>query len=297
MLGTSIKKLALGAGHEVLTPAHSALDLEDEKTTLEYLDREQPEAIFHCAAKVGGIAANIANPLEFLTRNLRIDSSLLNASAKTEVPNLFYMGSSCMYPKNLSRPMKVEDILTGPLEPTNEGYALAKLAGWKTVELSNSNLNWKTVVLSNLYGPNDHFEPERSHLLAAIIAKVYFAKVNKASSIEMWGDGSARRQFTFVDDVAEFLVNALGKLISFPKTFNLGAPKDYSILEFYQIVSKQLNFDGLINSDLTKPAGMPIKLMDVEEAMALGWQPRTSIEEGVQITASWFARHIGGGLQ
>ena len=141
-----------------------------------------------------------------------------------------------MYPKNLSRPMKVEDILTGPLEPTNEGYALAKLVGWKTVELSKSELNWKTVVLSNLYGPNDHFEPERSHLLAAIIAKVHFAKLSKTPNIEMWGDGSARRQFTYVGDVADFLVNALVKPSIFPKTFNLGAPKDFSILEFYQII-------------------------------------------------------------
>jgi GDP-L-fucose synthase len=297
MLGSSIKKSALAAGHEVLSPTHGALNLEDEKDTLEYLDHEQPQVIYHCAAKVGGIAANIANPLEYLVRNLRIDTSLLNASAKIEIPNLFYMGSSCMYPKNLSRPMKVEDILTGPLEPTNEGYALAKLVGWKTVELNSNNFNWKTVVLSNLYGPNDHFEPDRSHLLAAIIAKVHFAKIANASSIEMWGDGSARRQFTYVDDVADFLVNALKKLSSFPKTFNLGAPKDFSILEYYQIVSKQMNFDGLINSDLTKPAGMPIKLMDVEDALALGWQPRTSIEDGVQITANWFAKHIDGDMQ
>ncbi len=297
MLGGSIKESALAAGHVVLSPTHAALDLEDEAGTLEYLDREQPEIIYHCAAKVGGIAANIANPLEFLIRNLRIDTSLLSAAAKNEIPNLFYMGSSCMYPRNLSRPMKVEDILTGPLEPTNEGYALAKLVGWKTVELSKRELNWKTVVLSNLYGPNDHFEPERSHLLAAIIAKVHFAKLSNSPSIEMWGDGSARRQFTYVDDVADFLVNVVTKLSIFPKTFNLGAPKDFSILEFYQIVSKQMNYAGVISPDLTKPAGMPIKLMDVETAVALGWQPRTSIEAGVQMTASWFAKHFSGGMQ
>jgi nucleoside-diphosphate-sugar epimerase len=295
MLGSSIKESALAAGHSVVSPTHRDLDLEDERRTSEFINREQPEVIYHCAARVGGIAANIASPLEFLVQNLRIDSSLLGAAAKIEVPNFFYMGSSCMYPKNLSRPMKVEDILSGPLEPTNESYALAKLVGWKTVELSGSNLNWKTVVLSNLYGPRDHFEPDRSHLLAAIIAKVHDAKLNGAPSIEMWGDGSARRQFTYVDDVAEFLVSSLTKLSQFPRTFNLGAPKDFSIFEFYQIVSNQMNYKGKILANLSKPAGMQIKLMDVETSISLGWQPQTSIEEGVRTTASWYEDHVRSG--
>jgi GDP-L-fucose synthase len=297
MLGTALTQSAFAAGHVVLSPTHNALDLEDETSTLKYLEREQPEAIFHCAAKVGGIAANIAEPLEFLVKNLRIDSSLLRAAASIGVPNLLYMGSSCMYPKNISRAMKVEDLLTGPLEPTNEGYALAKLVGWKMVKLIASDLNWKTVVLSNLYGPNDHFEPERSHLLAAIIAKVHHAKLTHATSIEMWGDGSARRQFTYVHDVADFLVSTLAKLNTFPTTYNLGEPKDHSILEFYQVVSDQMGYKGKIVPNLSKPVGMPIKLLNVSESLSLGWNPHTSMEEGIMITASWFANRVKDRLQ
>lgn len=297
MLGAALKQSALAAGHVVLAPTHRALDLEDEASTLKYLEQERPDAIYHCAAKVGGIAANIASPLEFLVKNLRIDSSLLGAAARTRVPNLLYMGSSCMYPKNISRAMRVEDLLTGPLEPTNEGYALAKLVGWKMVRIIGNDLNWKTVVLSNLYGPNDHFEPERSHLLAAIIAKIHHAKIANATSIEMWGDGTARRQFTYVHDVADFLVSTLSKLRLFPTTFNLGEPRDLSILEFYQVVSNQMNYKGEIVPNLSKPVGMPIKLMDVSESLALGWKPRTSIEEGIRNTASWFAESVRDEIQ
>ena len=291
MLGRAISHTAANADHIVLTPSHHELDLEDEAATLSYLKEHNPEAIFHCAAKVGGISANIANPSEFLSRNIRIDASLLGAAEKLDTPNLIYMGSSCMYPRNFSHPMKESEILTGQLEPTNESYALAKLVGWKTVQLNSSSLNWRTFVLSNLYGPNDHFEPERSHLLAAIIAKTHLALRNHDEKIVMWGDGSARRQFTFVDDVADFIVKSLGNLMNFPATLNLGAEGDYSILEFYQIASKVMGYEGQIVADLTKPTGMTRKLMDVSTASSLGWEANTSIEVGIKKTADWYQEH------
>ena len=292
MLGRAISHTAASADHIVLTPSHHELDLEDEAATLSYLKEHNPEAIFHCAAKVGGISANIVNPSEFLSRNIRIDASLLGAAKKLDTPNLIYMGSSCMYPRNFSHPMKESEILTGQLEPTNESYALAKLVGWKTVQLNSSSLSWRTFVLSNLYGPNDHFEPERSHLLAAIIAKVRIALKNHDEKIVMWGDGSARRQFTFVDDIADFIVKSLGNLTNLPATLNLGAEEDYSVLEFYQISSKVMGYEGQIVSDLTKPTGMARKLMDVSTASSFGWRANTSIEEGIKRTADWHKKHL-----
>jgi GDP-L-fucose synthase len=294
MLGRAVSYAAKIADHRVLTPSHRELDLEDEAATLKYLEENNPEAILHCAAKVGGISANIANPSDFLSRNIKIDSALLGAAKKLNTPNLIYMGSSCMYPRNFSHPMKESEILSGQLEPTNESYALAKLVGWKTVQINSSSLNWRTFVLSNLYGPNDHFEPERSHLLAAIIAKIHLALRNNDEKIVMWGDGSARRQFTFVDDVADFIVKSLGNLVNFPATLNLGAEGDYSISDFYQIASKVMGYEGQIVADLTKPTGMARKLMDVSTASSFGWVANTTIEAGIKKTADWYQAQSKG---
>ena len=294
MLGTEIAQEALRSGHDVLLPGHGELDLRNESTTYEYLKLNSPEAIYHCAAKVGGISANIANPSEFLTENIRIDNSVLAAAKSLEIPNLIYMGSSCMYPRNLTHAMKEDEILTGQLEPTNESYALAKLVGWKTVQLNSSNLNWRTVVLSNLYGPRDHFEPNRSHLLAAIIAKTHDAKKNRASEIEMWGDGNSRREFTFAKDVAEFLISSLPGLAKFPATLNVGSGIDYSVLEYYQIVSEIMGYEGVIVPNLQRPTGMVRKLMDVSRATALGWRANTQIRIGIEATSTWYSKIFEG---
>lgn len=294
MLGTEIAQEAMRSGHEVLLPNHGELDLRNELATYEYLKLISPDAIYHCAAKVGGISANIANPSEFLTDNIRIDNSVLGAAKSLEIPNLIYMGSSCMYPRNLVHAMKEEEILTGQLEPTNESYALAKLVGWKTVQLNSTNQNWRTVVLSNLYGPRDHFEENRSHLLAAIIAKTSQAKKSGASEIEMWGNGDSRREFTFAKDVAEFLISSLPSLEKFPATLNVGAGIDYSVLEYYEFVSKIMGYEGVIVPNLTRPTGMARKLMDVGRATALGWNPKTNIRDGIEMTSTWYLRNIEG---
>jgi GDP-L-fucose synthase len=292
MLGTEIAQEALRSGHEVLLPSHGDLDLRNESATYEYLKLNSPEAIYHCAAKVGGISANIANPSEFLTENIRIDNSVLAAAKSLEIPNLIYMGSSCMYPRNLTHAMKEDEILTGQLEPTNESYALAKLVGWKTVQLNSNNLNWRTVVLSNLYGPRDHFEQNRSHLLAAIIAKTHDAKKNRAPEIEMWGDGNSRREFTFAKDVAEFLISSLPGLAKFPATLNIGSGIDYSVFEYYQFVSEIMGYEGDIVPNLERPTGMVRKLMDVSRASALGWRANTQIRIGIEATSTWYSKII-----
>ena len=296
MLGLSLKKFANIQGREILTPNRSVLDLRDEPSTRLYLAKLKPKVIIHTAARVGGISANIANPLDFLIDNIRIDLNLLTAASELKIPNLVYIGSSCMYPKNLSHAMREDEILTGPLEPTNESYALAKLIGWKSVKIiaNSSSLAWRTVVLSNLYGPNDHFNPEKSHLLAAIIEKVTVADTLGSPTVEMWGDGSSRREFTYVDDVSEFIIRSLPRLAEFPVTMNLGAGIDHSVREYYEIVFNSLGYNGQIREDLTKPTGMKRKLMDISLAESYGWNPKTSIESGVQQTIAWYKQHRNG---
>lgn len=293
MLGSSLKKFANEQGREVLTPNRNELDLRSESSTRLYLARFKPKIIIHTAARVGGISANIAHPFDFLIDNIRIDSNLLAAASVLEIPNLVYIGSSCMYPKNLSHAMREEEILTGPLEPTNEGYALAKLVGWKIVKIiaNSSSMAWRTVVLSNLYGPNDHFNPARSHLLAAIIEKVSAAKRDGSSIIEMWGDGSSRREFTYVDDISQFIIQSLSRLAEFPDTMNLGAGIDYSVREYYDIVFNALDYTGEIREDLTRPTGMKRKLLDTSLAREYGWNPETSIGSGIQQTVAWYKQH------
>jgi GDP-L-fucose synthase len=292
MLGAEIAQESLGGGHEVLMPSHSDLDLGNELATYDYIKVNAPEVIFHCAAKVGGISANIANPSDFLRANIKIDSSVLGAAKNLEIPNLVYMGSSCMYPCNLTHAMKEDEILTGPLEPTNESYALAKLVGWKTVQHNSVDLNWRTVILSNLYGPRDHFQENRSHLLAAIIAKTDQAIKSGATEIEMWGDGSSRREFTYAKDVAEFLVSSLPILETFPPTLNVGSGVDYTVLEYYKFVSKVMGYEGSILPNLKKPTGMARKLMDVSKATTLGWKEKTDILSGIEKTSAWYSKNV-----
>jgi len=295
MLGSAIARLATHAEHQVLRPNHRELDLEQEIPTLEYLKFHRPDAIFHCAAKVGGISANVANPFDFLTKNIRMDASLLGAAKELEIQNLIYMGSSCMYPKNVPHAMSESEILSGPLEPTNEGYALAKLVGWKTVQFMAKTFTWRSFILSNLYGPNDHFEPGRSHLLAAIIEKIHKAKISDSKSVDMWGDGSAKREFTFVEDVALFLVQSLERLNDFPDTLNVGAGVDYSVLDYYKLVSQLMNYNGEIVADLSKPTGMNRKLMDITRAQDFGWTPHTNIKTGIQKTVAWYEEKMEHG--
>jgi len=295
MLGSSISRVALEAGIPTLAPKRDELDLLDTHGIHTYLDKHKPDRIIHAAARVGGIGANINQPQVYLTENIIIDSNLLNAANKFGINQLLYIGSSCMYPRNFSHPIQESDILTGPLEPTNEGYALSKLVGWKTTQLiaNSSNRNWKTVILSNLYGPGDHFESGRSHLLAAIIEKTENALSSGTEVIEMWGDGFSRREFTYVNDVAEFLVSSISSDNTSPQTLNVGSGVDYSVREYYEFVAKLSGFKGKIIANLDKPSGMKRKLMDVSLAQKHGWSSQTSIEEGILKTIDWYRANRG----
>jgi GDP-L-fucose synthase len=224
-----------------------------------------------------------------------MDSNLFKVAKDLHIQNLVYIGSTCMYPKDKLEPLSELDLLAGPLEPTNEGYALSKIVGLKTVEIVSKQfgLNWRTFVPSNLYGPGDHFEEERSHLLAAIINKVWDANQLGSNQVEMWGDGTSRREFTYVKDVANFIVKSLGRLDHLPQYLNLGAGVDHSILEFYEIVCRLMSFEGEIIRNLSMPTGMKRKLSSIELAREFGWEPKTSLEEGIMQTLIWFMTQKG----
>lgn len=292
MLGSAIVEVGRDRSDSIFAPTRSELDLNSETSTFAFLERVAPDVVIHCAAKVGGISANISNSLDYLSTNIKMDASLLGAARKLRIKNLIYMASSCMYPKNLDHPMKESEILTGPLESTNEGYALAKLVSLKTVEYMSAELNWRTLVLSNLYGPRDHFESDRSHMLAAIIEKAFQAQLDNSNSIEMWGDGSVRREFTYVEDVAKFIWEVINDLEKLPVTLNVGAGIDYSVAEYYAKVIKNLNYQGAIIPDQTKPTGMKQKLMDISLAKKYGWKPTTDIDSGISKTIEWYRKSL-----
>ena len=290
MLGQHVHRYLVDYGHNVSAPRSSDLDLSDSNKTKEFISKFAPDAIVHCAALVGGIQANIQGGGDFLIKNLEIDNSVIFAARDTGVKNFIYIGSSCMYPANRIEPLVPEDILSGPLEPTNANYALAKITGAKSVESLDGGEGraWKTIISSNLYGPGDHFDPRRSHLLAAIIAKVVDAKETDASSVEMWGDGVVRREFTYVEDFAAWVASSLDHLEDFPSLINAGCGVDYSVREYYEMVMRELKYDGQLVSNPDKPNGNLRKLMDSSVAMELGWNPQTTIANGILKTYEWY---------
>jgi GDP-L-fucose synthase len=238
---------------------------------------------------VGGIQANIDGGGRFLTENLEIDHSVIFGAKNLGIKNFIYIGSSCMYPANRMEPLQVSDILSGPLELTNASYALAKISGAKAVEAFDSieGFNWKTLIASNLYGPGDHFELGRSHLLAAIISKVQAAKEEQSSQIVMWGDGKVRREFTYVIDFAKWVGASISNLQNFPSLVNVGCGDDFTVQEFYEMVMRELGFEGELVADLSKPNGNRRKLMDSSVARSLGWNPSTTIGKGIVETNRW----------
>lgn len=295
MLGSALARFATKAGIEILTPSRDILNLKDIDQVRKYLNHNKPESVIHAAALVGGISANIASPVEFLSENIRMDNILLQSCNEFGVERLIYIGSSCMYPKNLLSPMCVDQLFSGKLEPTNEGYALAKLVGTKHVQYvsETKKIPWRVFISSNLYGPGDHFAPDRSHLIAAIIRKAVDAKVNGFRSIEMWGDGHARREFTFVDDLAEFIIASLDKLEAIPMAMNISSGIDYSVSEYYRMVLDLLTLRAEIKADTSRPVGMTQKLLDVSIARNYGWNPKTNISSGIAATINWYLSSNG----
>ncbi len=281
----------------LITRTHSELELTRKSEVESFFKSKKPEYVFLAAAKVGGILANNTYPAEFIYSNLTIQTSVIHAAWKFGVKRLLFLGSSCIYPRDCPQPMKEEYLLTGPLESTNEPYAIAKIAGIKMCQAYNRQYGTKflSVMPTNLYGPNDNFDLETSHVLPALIRKIHVAKTGRQDEVYMWGTGKVRREFMYVDDAADtclFLMNLKDKTYDslvnqdFP-FINIGFGKDISILELAGLIRDIVGFTGDIICDPSKPDGTPRKLLDVPRLAALGWQPKISLQEGIRKTYDW----------
>lgn len=282
---------ALGqAGHDVLAPSHQELDLRDRAAVDAFLSGQAVECVVHAAGRVGGIAANIAAPTEFFVENMEIGMTLLQAAEVHGVKRLLNLSSSCVYPRDLPK-LREEDLFTGPLEPTNEAYALAKistgrLAEW--IQARQPDFAWRTILPCNLYGPGDVFHGERSHLVSSILGKIDEALRTGADEIVIWGDGTVRREFMYIDDLTAAVLFLLPRLEELPPYLNVGTGKDYSVQEYYETAARVIGWEGDFSHDLTKPVGMKRKLLDVSRLNELGFTAGIDLEAGLRSTYDWF---------
>jgi GDP-L-fucose synthase len=291
MVGKNILEHPEAAQHVLLSPSSSELNLRDYIAVNAYLKKHQPDLIIHSAGLVGGIQANIARPVDFLVYNLDMGRNIIMAAQENGIKRLMNMASSCMYPREAQNPLQEELILKGELEPTNEGYAIAKVVATRLCEYivkENPELQYKTVIPCNLYGKYDKFSPEHSHLVPAVIKKIYEAKQNNATGIEIWGDGLARREFMYAGDLADFVFYAIGKFDQMPQNINVGLGFDYTINEYYQTIANVIGFEAKFVHDLSKPIGMKQKLIDDTKLKQFGWKHQTSLEEGIKKTVEYF---------
>jgi GDP-L-fucose synthase len=288
MLGSSVMRALKGhPNYEAIGWTRRSVDLRNPAETLSALQGEMPDYVIHCAARVGGIQANLDSPADFLLENIQIDSSVLSAAQKLGISNFVYVGSSCMYPKDFRQPLIESDLLAAPLEETNEGYALSKIVGSRLATyISNQyGMNYKTIIPSNLYGPGDNFDSKSSHLVAACLKKALAAKEHSESEIQVWGDGKARREFTYVDEVSEWLAGALSSIHEWPNTMNLGLGVDFSVEEFHNFALVASGHQAQLVFQPGKPAGMRQKLMDSSLARNnFGWKPKILPEQGMRLT-------------
>lgn len=290
MVGSAIWRQLSALGYENLIGWTSKeLDLTNRESTLSKLSAVKPNHIFMAAARVGGIGPNSKYPVEFLTENTRIQNNVFEAANKLKVDRLLFLGSSCIYPKHAEQPIKESSLMTGILEPTNDAYAIAKIAGVLHIQgyRREYKRNWVSVMPTNLYGPNDNFDSETGHVLPALIRKFHEAKISNASHVTLWGDGSALREFLHVEDLAKACI-ALMKSYNENEPINVGYGSDISISELAKRISEIVGFNGEIKWDINKPNGTPKKLLDSSRILKLGWKPQHSLESGLVSTYQWF---------
>jgi GDP-L-fucose synthase len=293
MVGGAIWRELTNRGFTNLVGATSQeLDLRNRDEVFAFFEKVKPDVVIDAAARVGGILANNTYPAEFLSDNLQIQVNIMDAANSVDVDRLLFLGSSCIYPKFAQQPIKEDSLLTGALEPTNDAYAIAKIAGIMQVQASRRQYgrHWISAMPTNLYGPGDNFHLDNSHVLPALIRRFHEAKIAGDSSVVMWGTGTPRREFLYVEDLAQACVYLLENYDS-KETINVGVGDDISIRELGEIVANTVGFEGTIEQDLSKPDGTPRKLLDISRIKALGWTPTVGLEEGIANTYEWFLTH------
>jgi GDP-L-fucose synthase len=284
MVGGALVRRLAREGVELLTVPRSEVDLRDQAQVADWFARQRPQAIFLAAAKVGGIVANNTLRAEFIYDNLMMATNVIHAAHQNGAEKLMFLGSSCIYPKLAPQPLREDSILTGPLEITNEPYAIAKIAGIKMVEAYRSQYgsDFINVMPTNLYGPGDNYHPEYSHVVAALIRRFHEAKVKGASDVVVWGTGTPRREFLYVDDLADACIHLM-KTYSSDELVNIGTGVDITIAEFARVVAVAVGYTGTISYDASRPDGTPQKLLDVSRLARLGWRASTSLKDGIKL--------------
>jgi GDP-L-fucose synthase len=284
MVGAALVRRLARENVELQTVARNEVDLRDQAAVFDWFAGKRPQVVFLAAAKVGGIAANNVLRGEFLYDNLVIAANVIHAAHTNGAEKLMFLGSSCIYPKLAPQPLREDSMLTGPLEPTNEPYAIAKIAGIKLAEAYRSQYgsDFISVMPTNLYGPGDDYHPEYSHVVAALIRRFHQAKQSGVSNVVVWGTGTPRREFLYVDDLADACVHLM-KTYSGEQLINIGTGEDITIAEFARIVAAAVGYTGEISFDPTRPDGTPRKWLDVDRLAALGWRARTSLNEGIKL--------------
>ncbi|WP_198408464.1 GDP-L-fucose synthase [Methylomicrobium lacus] len=302
MVGSAlVRQLQARGDCEVVVRTHRELDLTDQAAVAEFMQAEKPDVVILAAAKVGGIWANNTYPAEFIYENLMIESNIVHQAYRSDVKRLLFLGSSCIYPKLAAQPMREDALLTGVLEATNEPYAVAKIAGIKLCESYNRQygVDYRSVMPTNLYGPNDNFHPENSHVIPAMMRRFHEAMLNEAAEVVVWGSGKPMREFLHVDDMAaaSLFVLELDEAAYQANTapmlshINVGTGRDVTIRELAETMAKVVGFKGQIGFDATKPDGTPRKLMDVSRLADMGWRASIDLEQGLRDTYAWFLAH------
>lgn len=299
LVGSAILRRLKAGGHKnIITRPSAELDLTDHRSVKEFFASEKPEFVFLAAARVGGIHANSAYPAEFIYQNLMIQTNIIHQSYLHKIKKLLFLGSSCIYPKHCPQPMKEEYLMTGLLEPTNSPYAVAKIAGIEMCRSYNRQYetNYIPVMPTNLYGPNDNFDLETSHVLPALIRKFHEAKIKDQDEVVMWGTGTPRREFLHVDDLADACVYLMNNYDG-AELINIGTGEDITIRKLAELIGKIVGFKGNISSDTSKPDGTPRKLLDVSKINTLGWKSKIGLEEGIRETYNWYVEKGEGKLR
>ena len=291
MVGSALVRRLASEDVEVLTAARAEVDLRNQAAVFDWFAKKRPDAVFLAAAKVGGIVANNTLRAEFIYDNLILATNIIQAAHQNGVEKLMFLGSSCIYPKLAPQPLREDSMLTGPLEITNEPYAIAKIAGIKLVEAYRSQYgsDFINVMPTNLYGPGDNYHPEYSHVVAALIRRFHEAKVSGAPNVVVWGTGTPRREFLYVDDLADACIHLM-KTYSSHELVNIGTGEDITIAEFARVVAGAVGYAGGISFDPSRPDGTPRKLLDVSRLAKLGWRARTSLSDGIRLAYQAYLR-------